>query len=85
MEIMEACQEICLDEAGGEANNSNTLIPQWLDKQYVEVLLNKDKIKEEFNQRERSLGKHCLVCSAIIFVQNISAESSLIFSLIGIN
>ena len=56
MEILDACQEICLDDAGGEANNSNPLTPQWLDKKYAEVLLNKEKIKEEFSQRERSLG-----------------------------
>lgn len=56
MEILDACQEICLDEAGGEANNANPLIPQWLDKKYAEVLLNKEKIKEEFSQRDRSLG-----------------------------
>ena len=56
MEILDACQEISLDEAGGEANSANPLIPQWLDKKYADVLLNKEIIKQEFSQRERSLG-----------------------------
>ena len=56
MEILDACQEICLDDVGGEVNSNNPLIPLWLDKKYADVLLNKDTIKLEFNQRERSLG-----------------------------
>lgn len=50
MGIMEAVQEICMDEAEGAA-------PPWLDKDYVEIIENKEAIKAEFKKRAKSLGK----------------------------
>jgi hypothetical protein len=63
MDIMEACQEIIMEEMSGAGSGGDNAasIPSWLDKNYADILKNKEQIKAEFKLREKSLGA-ILVC-----------------------